>query len=158
MTNHEKPRQAYKQKPWRSQVKWISRLLLVACFFMLGAAVYLGLAGEATAVSEELRNLELAKIELQEKIASHQSDLARLSTVQELKPKIEEMGFQRYTYQQVVYVVIPGYDASHDFRLAPSPAEHSITQPIIRYTYTQSLWDWLSENLAAMEIFQGEQP
>ena len=143
-------KQAYQQKPWRSQMKWLSRLLLVAFFVALGAAVYLGLAGEVTAVSEELRDLSFAKIDLLERIASHESELARLKTASEIKPRLEAKDFKRYSYEDVVYVGVPGYFPPQAVQLAQPASERNLVQPILRSSYTQSLWDWISDNASSL--------
>jgi hypothetical protein len=147
-------KQAYKHKPWRSQVKWISQLLLVALLVVLASIIYLELAGEATNVSQQMIILKQERIALKEMIASHQSELARYQSVQALKPKMEAMGFKRYTYEDVVYVIVPGYQAKEDFKLAPSSSEQTFVQPLMRSAYTQSLWDWLGNNIASISFLQ----
>ena len=137
-------KQAYQQKPWRRQMKWVSRLLLIAFFVALGSAIYLGLAGEVTAISQQLRELNQAKIDLQERIASHESELARLHTSRLIPPKLEALGYERYSYEDVVYVGVAGYEPLRAAQLAPPANERNLTQPVLRSSYTQSLWDWLT--------------
>ncbi|NSW51073.1 MAG: hypothetical protein HPY85_01030 [Anaerolineae bacterium] len=145
-------KQAYKQKPWRSQVKWISQVLMAALFLLLASLIYLELAGEATNVSQQMIALQQAKIELQEKIASQQSELARYRSTQSMKPRMEAMGFKRYTYEKVVYVMVPGYQPNFDIQLAPAASQQAIDRPIIRSAYTESLWDWLNEHLSSINL------
>jgi hypothetical protein len=148
-------KQAYKQKPWRSQMKWISQLLMVALFVLLASLIYLELAGEATSVYQQLITLRQEKIILQDRIADQQSELAKHQSAQVMKPRMEAMGFKRYTYNDVVYVVVPGYQPQSNFKLAPSSAEQTMNQPIIRSAYTESLWDWFNETIPTIPLLAG---
>lgn len=150
-------KQAYQQKPWRRQMKWVSRLLLIAFFVALGSAIYLGLAGEVTAVSQQLRELNRAKNDLQERIASHESELARLSTARAIQPKLEALGYEHYSYEDVVYVGVAGYEPLRPAQLAPPASERNLTQPVLRSSYTQSLWDWLTGHASSISQLGGFQ-
>ncbi|MBN2047575.1 MAG: hypothetical protein JW750_07035 [Anaerolineaceae bacterium] len=150
MQNLFHPKQAYQEKPWRKQLKIISKILLVGAFVALLAALHLGLAAKAAAVTQELRELDFARVDLEELIASHETELAKLQSTNQIEPKIEEMGFVRYTYDQVVYLKVPGYEKEDTVKLGMLPGEKPLTQPILKSAYRQSLWDWLKTNANAL--------
>ena len=148
-------RQAYRQKPWRTQMKWISQLLLAAFLFALGSALYLGLASQVAAVSQRYRDLQNARIVLQKNIASLESDLARKQSAASLAPRMEEMLFEHYDVDEVVFLPVEGYAAEEGFQLAPYYYERELTQPVRRTQYTQSLWDILQNTMNEYGIGEG---
>lgn len=140
-------RQVYRQKPWRTQMKWISQILVAAFFFMLISALYLGLASQVAAISERYRDLEAAKIALQENIASLESELAVKQSASALAPRMATMNFVRYDKDDLVFLPVKGYSPQAEFQLAPFYYEVDLLQPVRRTQYTQSLWDIMEKTL-----------
>ncbi|MEE4194989.1 MAG: hypothetical protein V2J07_07310 [Anaerolineae bacterium] len=144
----EKPnRQVYRQKPWRTQMKWLSQILVAAFFFLLISALYLGLASQVAAISERNRDLQTARIKLQESIASLESELAAKQSGAALAPRMETMKFEFYEKDDLVFIPVKGYSSKEDFQLAPFYYEVDLLQPVRRTQYTQSLWDIIHNTL-----------
>jgi len=147
MIREKTNRQVYRQKPWRTQMKWISQILMAAFFFMLISALYLGLASQVAAISERYRDLEAARITLQENIASLESELAVKQSASSLEPRMETMNFIPYEKDNLVFLPVKGYSPKEDFQLAPFYYQVDLLQPVRRTQYTQSLWDILNTTL-----------
>lgn len=144
----ERPnRQVYRQKPWRTQMKWLSQILVAAFFFVLVSALYLGLASQVASISERDRDLQTARITLQENIASLESELAVKQSSASLAPRMDTMNFVFYKNEDLVYLPVKGYSPKEDFQLAPFYYEVDLLQPIRRTQYTQSLWDIMQNAL-----------
>lgn len=156
MTAMERPnRQVYRQKPWRTQMKWLSQVLVIAFFFMLISALYLGLASQVAAISQRFRDLQTARIELQENIASLESDLAVKQSAASLAPQMRVMKFENYEKEDLVFLPVKGYSPEVEFQLAPFYYEVDLLQPIRRTQYTQSLWDIVQNTLNDYGIDMG---
>ncbi len=148
MTAMERPnRQVYRQKPWRTQIKWLSQILVLAFFFMLISALYLGLASQVAAISQRFRDLQTARITLQENIASLESDLAVKQSSESLAPRMNAMKFEHYEKEDLVFLPVKGYSPKEEFQLAPFYYEVDLLQPMRRTQYTQSLWDIMQNTL-----------
>jgi hypothetical protein len=129
-------------------MKWISQILAGAFFFLLISILYLGLASQMAAISERYRDLQSARMRLQENIASLESDLAAKQSAAALAPKMKAMNFERYEKDELVFLPVKGYIAESDFQLAPFYYEVDLQQPVRRTQYTQSLWDILNRTLS----------
>lgn len=148
MITIERPnRQVYRQKPWRTQMKWLSQILALAFFFMLISALYLGLASQVAAISQRYRDLQTARIELQKNIASLESELAVRESSESLAPRMRTMKFEHYQKEDLVFLPVKGYSPEKEFQLAPFYYEVDLLQPMRRTQYTQSLWDIMQNTL-----------
>lgn len=148
MITMDKPnRQVYRQKPWRTQMKWLSQFLVLAFFGFLISALYLGLASQVAAISQRYRDLQSTRITLQESIASLESELAVKQSGTSLEPQMKAIKFEHYSKDDLVFLPVKGYSPEEDFQLAPFYYEVDLLQPVRRTQYTQSLWDIMRNTL-----------
>jgi len=157
-TKRNATRQAYRQKPWRTELKRISQILLIGFFFALTSALYLALASQMAAATQRYRSLEYSKIVLQERIISLESELAKKQGARSLKDNMSRIGFEPYSSKDLVFVGVQGYQSKQPFQLAPLYHDQQLTQPMLRTSYTESMWDLLVYTLQQYAITPGIRP
>jgi len=132
---------AYSQAPWRIQRQWISVFLLIVLGFAMIATLYLMVTSQAAIVGREIQDLRLEIINTGHTNADLQTELARLTSKNEMERQAFALGFRPVEPEEVEYLYVPGYVV-----LATAP-ELQPSTPNIPPEYTQSLLDWLGERL-----------
>jgi cell division protein FtsL len=139
---------AYTQAPWRVQRQWVSIFLLTVLGFAMIAALYLMVTSQAAIVGREIQDLRMAIIETEHTNADLQTELARLTSSDEMETRARELGFRPVQPDQVEYLYVPGYVAPEAVELAAAP-ELQPSAPGLPPEYTQSILDWLNDRLQA---------
>ncbi len=137
---------AYSQAPWRIQRQWISVFLLIVLGFAMIATLYLMVTSQAAIVGREIQDLRLEIINTGHTNADLQTELARLTSKNEMERQAFALGFRPVEPEEVEYLYVPGYVAPKGAVLAAAP-ELQPSTPNIPPEYTQSLLDWLGERL-----------
>ena len=137
--------QAYKQTPWRIQVKWFSRFLLTVVGIVMVAGLYLSISAQTASAGIEMQRQDIIRDTLQRDIADLRSQAAYLTSENVLEERARAMGYEFTAVDQVSYVVVPGYRPLLLPNLAPPPGMDLIVQPVIRSSYTNSLWDLVTD-------------
>lgn len=137
---------AYSQAPWRVQRQWVSIFLLIVLTFAMIATLYLMVTSQAAIVGREIQDLRLAIVQTEHTNADLQTELARLTSSNEMESRARTLGFRPVKPEEVEYLYVPGYVAPEAVVLAAAPE----LQPGLPGTppkYTESLLDWLNERL-----------
>ncbi len=137
---------AYSQAPWRVQRQWVSVFLLTVLGFGMIAALYLMVTSQAAIVGREIQDLRLKIIETEHTNADLQTELARLTSKNEVERRAYALGLRPVKPEEVEYLYVPGYTAPKGAMLAAAP-ELQPSAPSLPPEYTQSLLDWLDERL-----------
>jgi cell division protein FtsL len=137
---------AYSQAPWRVQRQWISVFLLVVLGFGMIASLYLMVTSQAAIVGREIQDLRAEITTTENSIADLQTELARLTSKNEMERRAYELGFRPVEPEEVEYLYVPGYITHMGAMLAEAP-ELQPSTPNMPPEYTQSLLDWLDESL-----------
>jgi hypothetical protein len=136
--------QAYRQTPWRLQVQWIVLFLVVLLLIASVAGVYLSISSRAATYGREIQYMQ-SQIDAQKRsIANMESQLAFLTSTSQMNKRALAMGFQVLDPKNETYIVIPGFTARDTAQLAPQPGSIEIQPPLIKPSYTESLWDWFA--------------
>jgi hypothetical protein len=132
---------AYKQAPWRNQLRGIAWILLFLVVFILVAIANLNVSAKTYAAGIEIQRMNSEKSDITQNIADMKNQLGVVTSYQSMAKKAAERGYQTLTNpEQTVYIVIPGYQQpAVSIEIPPtSDASHpSVIKPV----YTQSLWD-----------------
>jgi len=139
---------AHSQAPWRVQRQWGSLFLLAVLGFGMVAALYLTVTSQAAIVGREIQNLQSQIIETEHKNADMETELARMTSKNDLEVKAYAQGFRPVEQSELQYLYVPGYVSPKVALLAAAP-ELQPSAPSIAPEYTQSLLDWLDESLQA---------
>jgi len=137
---------AYSQAPWRIQRQWVSVFLLIVLGFGMIAALYLMATSQAAIVGREIQDLRLEIIKTEHISADLQTELARLTSKDEIEMRAYGLGFRPVQPAEIEYLYVPGYVAPEGAMLAAAP-ELQPSAPGMPTEYTQSLLDWLDERL-----------
>ncbi len=148
--------QAYRQAPWRTQIQRIAVLLLVLIAIGSIAGLYLSVSAQAATAAIQIRQFEATRDALKETNSNLEAELALITTSENMAARAQELGYQPLDPQAVQYLVIPEYPGRQPAMIAPPPSVPHPVKPLIRASYTQSLWDWVLENMARVGGSHGE--
>lgn len=110
------------------------------------ATLYLMVTSQAALIGREIQSLREKILESERKSADLGTALARLTAKDEMEDRAIAMGFRPLAPNEMDYLLVPGYVAPKGVVLATEPK----LQPNLPSTppeYTQSLLDWLDEQL-----------
>ncbi len=141
--------QAYSLTPWRKQIQSIGLFLVVLVVFALIAGVYLNVNAKAATIGRQIQNHRNQIDELEQEIANKQSQLAMLTSAAEMERRATELGFRRLQSEEILYIVVEGYESRKIAILASDTNTFtpSQLQPKISPAFTQSLLDWILQEL-----------
>lgn len=147
--------QAYRQAPWRVQLQWSGLFLLGLIPIVLVAAVYLNISTQAAAAGLKIQDLETEKEQTLRTIADLRTQQAFLTSQVEMERRAQDLGFVTTDPSQTTYIVVPGYPGRQAVVLAPPPSPAAIKPPLIKPTYTQSLWEVLFQGVMTLSDNNG---
>jgi cell division protein FtsL len=135
--------QAFKQAPWRAQIRFTGRTLVWLIVVLLLGGMYLTVSSRVASAGQEVLTLDRQRGELMRENAELTASLAELTTPQRLMARALEMGFEPVTADQISFVVVPGYQAPSPF-VAPNPPAHtSRGDGSLSPAYTETLGSWM---------------
>jgi hypothetical protein len=141
---------AYRMAPWRIQRQWIGWFLLSVVALAMVASLYLDVTAQAGITGREIQDLAAQTSAVQQNCADLQTQLASLTSASVMEERALELGYHLVEPDQIEYLVVPGY--THPLpdilRLVPEPGLNAPTTPP---EYTESLLDWLDEQLQTLE-------
>jgi cell division protein FtsL len=139
--------QAYKQAPWRVQIQYIGLFLLGLVLVSAIMGIYLNISAQAATAGRRIQSLESDIDEINDEIISLTSQLAKLTSVDNMEKRAKELGFQQMNFNEAVYLEVPGYDPDPPLILAPPRVNTISESPVIRSSYRSSLWDWFMQRI-----------
>ena len=137
---------AHSQAPWRVQRQWISVFFLIVLGSGMIATLYLVVTSQAAIIGREIQDLRLEIIEIEHQNADLQTELAHLTSKDEIERRAYALRFRPVEPEELQYLYVPGYVIPNGATLATAP-ELQPSPPSIPPEYTQSLLDWLDERL-----------
>ena len=114
----------------------------------LVASVYLYFSAQIADVGVEIWRIEATREAAYYDIESLQSNLAEKNAVSKMQERAEELGFTRYSPQEVEYMVITGYYGQQPAIIGDTTPADTAPDEIIKPAYTQSLWGMAVRKLA----------
>ncbi len=148
--------QAYRQAPWRVQLQRLGYFALGIIMVLLVAALYLNISAQAATAGLDFQGLEFQRQSLQRQIADLDATLARVTSEESMRARAEALGFKPISSDKAVYVVVPGFTGRQQAALAPVPDANMLAEPIIKPSYTQSLWEFLFQGILTWSNSSGE--
>lgn len=139
--------QAYTQAPWRKQLQWIGLFLLVLIIVALVAGIYLSVSAEASSNGREIQAMYLEIDRIEREIEDQKTQLAFLTSKDEMSKRAEAMGFSPIHKGEVLYLVVPGYERPDQAILGSPPSSTAPDVTTLSPEYMQSLFDWLRERI-----------
>lgn len=148
--------QAYKEAPWRAQVKRIALFLSAMIAIAIVAGLYLSITAQTAAAGVEARKLEKKRDELMRQNSDLRTQLGFMSSRAEMERKAKELGFEPVNPDQLEYMVIEGYPGRGAVQLAAPPSPPKTIRPLLKPDYTQSLGEWLMQKMASLSREEGK--
>jgi len=139
--------QAFKQAPWRGQVQSAGLFLLGLVVVIVVASIYLSISGKAAAAGLGAYRLNAERQTLERQIADRKSRIAVLTSVTVMEQRAKDMGFERISSTDAVYVLVPGYPGKQAVVLAAPPGIDDNKRTLVLPIYRQSIWDWLFQGI-----------
>ena len=139
-------KRTYQQAPWRTRRQMIGAFLLGLVTVSMVGALYLSVTTQTAILGREIQSLEFNTSAHKEINADLNTDLAILLSNANITKRSRELGFRPATATETHYLAVPGYVEKEPVRLAAAPSNvHSVSN--VPIAYSQSLFDWVGENL-----------
>jgi hypothetical protein len=148
--------QAYQQAPWRTKFRGMGGFLVAIAGLFLVIGLFLSISGQAATAGLELREMNDERESLRQEIASMRTNIANITSVVKMHARAEELGFKQVSPAEVIFLFVPGYPGRQTAVLAAAPGELNMPEPVIKPTYTESLWDWMFHGLAQVSGITGQ--
>lgn len=140
-------KQAFRQAPWRLQVRLTSGAVLPAIALLVVAGIYLAVNAKVATAGREVLTLEDRRADLQRSNAELMTTFAELTSPARLMERAVSAGFRPAGPEEIDYVVVDGYTPPPDF-VAPSPPSspgegRTALSPAFTETLGERLSRWL---------------
>jgi len=135
-------KQAYKQAPWRIQIQRFGFIALALVGGTIIAFLYLNISAQSATAGIKIQQLEGKRADLENENASLLTEWANLTSASEMEKRALASGYRLVDPEDVVYVVVEGYTGKELPVIETTSSVIGSTSPIIKPSYTQSLWEW----------------
>jgi hypothetical protein len=142
-----KIKQAYKQAPWRVQLQRLFYIALAIVMILVVAALYLNISAQAATAGLDFQGFEWQRQDLERQIANNDAKLGQITSEENMLARAKALNYSPIALDKAVYVVVSGYNGRQTASFAPAPSSDMLTDPIIKPSYTQSLWEWLFQGV-----------
>lgn len=152
----ERIKQAYKQAPWRAQLRSIGFYLLPVIAIAMVTIIYLNISAQAATAGLKIRNLREEEEIIQRSIANQRTQFAWLTSLATIQKRAESLGYVLLDPNAATYMIIPGYQGRETILMAPLPGETAIVPAAADPRFQQSLWDWFYSTFISSGVeYQG---
>jgi len=140
----KKRKQAYRQAPWRRQLRSLGLSLLPVIAIAIVTALHLVISARSAAAGLQIMEMHYDEEEILRKIANQRTDLAWITSYREMQKRAKKLGYSKISPENLHYFPIPGYKGKSGALIAPPPGIEPKRVPLINDFYQESLWDWVS--------------
>jgi len=148
--------QAYQQAPWRIKFRGVGGFLTAIAGLFLMIGLFLSISGQAATAGLELRDMNDQREALRQEIASMRTNIADITSVVKMHARAEELGYKQVSPADVTFMYVPGYPGRQTAVLAAAPGDLNMPEPVVKPSYTESLWDWMFHGLAIVSGTSGQ--
>jgi hypothetical protein len=136
--------QAIKIGSKRIHLQITSRTILPVIALLLVGGLYLGVNSRVAREGRQVLELQYQMDELERQTAELTSNLAELTMPSRMLEQALELGYRPAEMNDILYVVVPGYQAEEAF-VAPSPPSSLLDREAgLSPAYTETLGEWMS--------------
>jgi hypothetical protein len=148
--------QAYRQAPWRNQIKWIATFMLGVIVVALVAGLYLSISAQSVTIGLEIQGYNQQKIVIQQDIADLNNHLGDLTSGSVMLVRAKALGYDYVNPSDIEYMLVSGYAGRQTASLAPETAPAEYSQPVLNPEYTRSLSEVLFQGLMKFNAMQAK--
>lgn len=138
----KKTKQAYRQAPWRRQIRSLGFSLLPVIAVVVVTALHLIISAQSAEAGLQIMDMHYEEQEILRKIANQRTELAFITSYKEMVSRSQKLGFEPVPEEAIHYMTIPVYQGPDAILLAPPPGLDSIGVPLVNEFYQESLWEW----------------
>jgi hypothetical protein len=113
----------------------------------LVAGIYLSVSAEASSNGREIQAMYAEIDRIEREIEDLKTQLAFLTSNDEMAKRAEAMGFSPINKGEVLYLVVPGFESPDQAILGSPPSSIAPDVATLSPEYMQSLFDWLRERI-----------
>jgi cell division protein FtsL len=142
---------AYKQAPWRKQLRLAGFVLVGLVITVMIAIAYLNISAKTYAAGIEIQSMQREKDTISSSIADLRNQLGSVTSLEIMSEKADEEGYKIISDpSRIVFLTVPGYVEPQPKVEAPKGQPES-EKPIVKSVYTRSLWDLLMSGALTLE-------
>jgi hypothetical protein len=141
---------AYQQAPWRLRAQKLGSLLSILIAFFIIGSLYLNISTKVAETGIEIQRLEQEKEIRLRNITSLKTEIAFQTSSKNMEERAKALGFESYKPGDAAYLVVSGYTGRSTAQLAPPTSATLSRLPLIKPSYTQSLWEWLTMKMVEL--------
>ncbi|MEW6568123.1 MAG: hypothetical protein AB1449_08155 [Chloroflexota bacterium] len=135
---------AFRQAPWRTQVRLTGSAALPVVGLLVVAGMYLAVSAKVAQAGRQVLLLEQRRTELERANAETLTRLAQMTSPQRLLERASSMGFQPARPDEIEYLPVPGWTPPQSFT-APSPPTSGLPSTTgLSPAFTETWGEWLS--------------
>lgn len=138
----KKSKQAYRQTPWRRQIRSMGISLLPVVALVVVATLHLIISAQAAEAGLQIMEFHYQEEEILRQIANQRAELAWRTSYKEMTQRAKEMGFEPAQQESIQYMVIPGYPGRDAVLLEPPPVSIQKGTTLVNENYQKSLMEW----------------
>jgi cell division protein FtsL len=147
MDNVQRISQVYIQAPWRKQLQYAGLFLLLLILVALVAFFYINVTARSGAIGREIQLMQYQIEGLERRIVDLETEMAELTSYTEVVDRTNDLGFYSVSQDEVVYLVVHGYQSRQPIKLGSSYAQPLPEASMLSPDYTQSLFEWMRERV-----------
>jgi hypothetical protein len=136
-------RQAYRQAPWRLEIRTTSGTALLLIVMLVVGGLYLAVNARLAEAGRSVLTLEDQRRELQRMKAERTANLAQMLSPERLYAQASQLGFRPAGPGDVDYVEVEGYVGPQAFIAPRPPAIRESASSRFSPAYTETLGPWL---------------
>lgn len=144
-------KRAFRQAPWRVQVRLTGGVALPVVGLLIVAGMYLAVNAKVAEAGRQVLVLERRREELQRMNAQMLTELAQMTSPERLLERAASMGFQPVRPDEIEYLAVPGWTPPPDFAAPIPPGSGRATTVGLSPAFTETWGEWLSRWLGAEE-------
>jgi hypothetical protein len=136
-------KQAYKQAPWRRQLRSVGMSLVPVIALVVVISIYLIISAESASAGLEIMDMHYEEEEILRVIANHRTELAWKTSYSEMTRRAEKIGYGPAPSESIHFMTIPGHQGQNTVVLASLPESKNTPGPLLNEYYQESLWEWI---------------
>jgi cell division protein FtsL len=140
--------QAFRQAPWRLQIRTTGETLLWLTAMLVVGGMYLAVSAKVAQAGRQVLSLESQRSELLRQRNELSARLAELTSPEQMLPRAAELGFKPAGPDVIIYVTVEGYAPQAPFIAPRPPASPDPGQGDLSPAYTETLGQWFTRWLS----------
>ncbi|TET86218.1 MAG: hypothetical protein E3J37_00195 [Anaerolineales bacterium] len=135
--------QAFKQAPWRTQIRLTGGTMLPLIALLIVGGMYLAVNARRAQAGRQVLVLQQEQAELERMNADLTAMLAELTSPEQMLERALSLGYRPAKPGEVEYILVEGYPGPPVFVAPRPPASSNMGEGMLSPAYTETLGEWL---------------